>query len=120
MNENFEARLCRACGKLIWSGLSTGRFPADLDVERLSSTQELTARLNGRLIYQATKTITSFVVKRRSVIEIELTKNPVVLASHTCQRVELFESVDHAPDYWERKKTAAITADPSAKEGFPF
>jgi hypothetical protein len=118
--EDFEPKLCTACGKLMWTGLSTGRFPVDIDVEKLSTTQELTARLNGRMIFQATKSITSFVVKVRSIIEIELTKNPIVLASHTCQKMTLFQQIDDAPNYWPPKNSTVCVSDPSAKEGFPF
>ena len=104
---NFIVVNCRACGKLIWTGNSSGGFPTKLDTRRLNIVEEIVKKVSKIRTYEAHRTAVSFEATLRigaRVIGSEPDPNRVVLAEHECsttnQNVAQFDFV--VPDYWNR------------------
>lgn len=119
--EHFQPDLCRSCGKLIWTGICRTGFDTEADVERLTVTDQIVAKLNGRHLYRVVRTSVSFSLKPHDKMSIEYYKDPIVLASHTCTTTHLFQSVADAPNYFPKPVPPAQS--PSSHpipEGFPF
>ena len=119
--EHFKPALCRSCGKVIWEGICRTGFDTRADVERLTITDQIVARLQGRILYRVIKTSVSFTLKVHDRWSIEYYKDPIILASHTCTTTHLFESVADAPNYFARPIPSS--PQPSTHpipEGFPF
>jgi hypothetical protein len=119
--ESFIPILCPTCGKLIWRGWCRWGLPTDADIERLTLIDQVVAKVNGRRLYRVTKTSVSFSLKVHDRWSIAYYENPIVLASHTCQKTHLFESVADAPDYFPKPPAPAPRpSDHPIPEGFPF
>ena len=116
MNFNFEPINCRACGKLIWHGLSSAGFDTKLDTTRLNLVEEIVKILEGARTYECHKTVVSFEAVRRTSSRIAMGTNPnaVTLATHLCSTMHLFETPDMAPAYWGKPQRIQET------EGVPF
>lgn len=119
-SEHFKPDLCRSCGKVIWTGICRTGFDTRADVERLTITDQIIARLNGRVLYRVIKTSVSFTLKVHDRWSIEHHKDPVVLASHICTKTHLFQSVADAPDYFPKPVPLVIPTSHPIPEGFPF
>jgi len=122
-NSNFEAKYCRACGKLIWEGLTVG-FQIRLDPGVLNIREEIIKKITGSRTFQLHRTAVSFEADLRSVHAIARSqgKDPIILASHNCTRtMEIFRlkdqepGEDEIPDYWNRRKKPQLET-----EGIPF
>jgi len=111
MNYNFEPINCRACGKLIWRGLSSGGFDTKLDTARLNVAEEIVKILQGARTYECHKTVVSFEAVRRTSSRINMGTHPnaVTLATHLCSTMHLFETPDMAPAYWNRVKLSTTS-----------
>jgi hypothetical protein len=116
MNYNFEPINCRACGKLIWRGLSSSGFDTKLDTARLNVAEEIIKILQGARTYECHKTVVSFEAVRRTSSRIAMGTNPnaITLATHLCSTMHLFETPDMAPAYWGKPKPI------QEYEGVPF
>ncbi len=116
MNFNFEPINCRACGKLIWRGLSSAGFETKLDTARLNIAEEIVKILQGARTYECHKTVVSFEAVRRTSSRIAMGINPnaITLATHLCSTMHLFETPDMAPAYWGKPKPI------QEYEGVPF
>jgi hypothetical protein len=120
-SENFKPDLCRSCGKLIWTGICRTGFDTEADVERLTVTDQIVAKLNGRHLYRVVRTSVSFSLKPHDKMSIEYYKDPIVLASHTCTTTHLFQSVTDAPNYFTRPPSQTPpSSNHPIPEGFPF
>lgn len=122
-NSNFKAIYCRACGKLIWEGLTVG-FRIRLDPGVLNIQEEIIKKITGNRTFQLHRTSVSFEADLRSVHAIARSqgKDPIILASHNCTRtMEIFRlkdqepEGDEVPDYWERRQKTQLEI-----EGIPF
>lgn len=103
--ENFKPINCRACGKLIWEGHSSGGFLTKLDTPRLNIVEEIIKKVNNIRTYEAHRTLISFEATLRigaRVIGSQENPDRVILAEHQCSTFNLFES--EIPDYWNQKK----------------
>jgi hypothetical protein len=116
MNSNFSPINCRACGKLIWNGLSSAGFDTKLDTTRLNLVEEIVKILEGARTYECHKTSTSFEAVRRTSSRIAMgtNSNAVILSTHLCSTTHLFETPDMAPAYWGKPQRIQET------EGVPF
>lgn len=120
-SEHFQPDLCRSCGKVIWTGICRSGFDTKADVERLTITDQIVAKLNGRHLYRVIRTSVSFTLKWHDAMAIAYYKDPIVLASHVCTQTHLFQSTSDVPDYFP--KPVPPTPPPSSHpipEGFPF
>lgn len=104
---NFIAINCRACGKLVWSGHSSGGFKVNLDAERLNIMEEIVKKVSNVRTYEAHRTEVSFEATLRigpRVIGTEYKPERVILAEHQCststKNVAHFQT--SLPDYWGR------------------
>jgi hypothetical protein len=113
---DFKPINCRACGKLIWAGLSAAGFPTKLDIERLNILEEIIKKVSQIRTYEAHRTLVSFEVTPRTgayLIGTDFKPERVILAEHKCSTFTLFEV--EPPDYWNRKINQK-----SNLEGVPF
>ena len=102
-NSNFVVINCKACGKLIWSGHSSGGFLTKLDTGRLNIVEEIVKKVSNIRTYEAHRTAVSFEATLRigaRVIGSQPDPNKVILAEHSCESFSLFET--EVPDYWGR------------------
>jgi hypothetical protein len=102
-NFNFVVINCKACGKLIWSGHSSGGFLTKLDTGRLNIVEEIVKKVSNIRTYEAHRTAVSFEATLRigaRVIGSQPDPNKVILAEHSCESFSLFET--EVPDYWGR------------------
>lgn len=122
-NSNFKAIYCRACGKLIWEGLTVG-FQIRLDPAILTIQEEIAKKMSRCRTFELHRTAVSFEADLRSVNAIARSQgdDPIVLAAHTCSKtMEIFRlkgqepEGDEVPDYWQRRQTPQLE-----KEGIPF
>jgi len=119
--DDFIPTLCPTCGKLIWKGWCRYGLPTEADIERLTVVDQIVARVNGRRLYRVIKTSVSFTLKDHDQFSIAHYADPIVLASHTCQKTHLFQSLADAPDYFPKPPAPAPRpTDHPIPEGFPF
>jgi hypothetical protein len=96
---------CRACGKLIWEGHSSGGVRTKLDTRRLTIVEEIVKKVNAIQTFEAHRTSVSFEATARigaRVIGSKPNPEKVILAEHRCESFSLFET--EVPDYWGRYK----------------
>jgi hypothetical protein len=119
--EHFQPDLCRSCNKVIWTGICRTGFDTSADVERLTITDQIVAKVNGRRLYRVVKTSVSFTLKHHDEWSIAYYKDPIVLASHTCTQTHLFQSVEMAPNYFRAAPPSSpVPSTHPIPEGFPF
>lgn len=95
---------CRACGKLIWEGYSSGGVKTKLDTRRLTIVEEIVKKVNALQTFEAHRTSVSFEATARigaRVIGSKPNPEKVILAEHKCESFSLFEL--EVPDYWNRQ-----------------
>lgn len=117
---NFIAINCRACGKLVWSGHSSGGVRVKLDAEKLGIVEEIVKKVSNLRTYEAHRTEVSFEATARigaRVIGTEYKPERVILAEHECSTSKNNVAQFHfaLPDYWGRD--FKLKLEP---EGIPF
>ena len=106
-NFDFVVINCKACGKLIWSGNSSGGFSTKLDTGRLNILEEIVKKVSNIRTYEAHRTAVSFEATLRigaRVIGTEYKPERVILAEHECSTLNknVAQIGNVLPDYWGR------------------
>jgi hypothetical protein len=107
---DFKPINCRKCGNLVWAGVSaSSRCDVKLDTARLNLVQEIEKLSTGIGTYEIHRTSQSFEATRRTTTRMG-TKEPIVLATHTCRSMTIF--VSEPPEYFPRPQTTTTSEVP--------